>query len=236
MSALLLVLLSQTYSGVDMRQNGTAIGRARYVNCTTNMTCWVDGGVGFVTSTGGGGGGAPTTAQYWVGAADGTLSAEKDLSALATGLVVNTAGTPSAYAGSTCSANQYATQTSASGALTCSQVATSQLSGTISNAQLASSYSGVGSCGANQFVTVANANAAPTCAQASYSGLSGTVPAYATVQDEGSSLTQRQTVNFIGASISCADNAGASRTDCTVSGGGGGISYAEAAAAVMAGF
>jgi hypothetical protein len=42
-----------------------------------------------------GGGGAPTTAQYWVGAADATLSAEKDLSGF-TGLVKNTAGTPSA--------------------------------------------------------------------------------------------------------------------------------------------
>lgn len=47
------LLLAQAYSGVDMRQNGAAIGRARYVNCSTNMTCWVDGGVGFVTSTSG---------------------------------------------------------------------------------------------------------------------------------------------------------------------------------------
>ncbi len=42
-----------------------------------------------------GGGGAPTTAQYWTGAADGTLSAEKDLSGW-TGIVKNTTGTPSA--------------------------------------------------------------------------------------------------------------------------------------------
>lgn len=46
-------------------------------------------------SSSGGGGGAPTDAQYWVGAPNGTLSAEKDLSALSTGLVKNTAGTPS---------------------------------------------------------------------------------------------------------------------------------------------
>jgi hypothetical protein len=50
-----------------------------------------------------GAGGAPTTVPYWTGAADATLSAEKDLSALATGLVLNTAGTPSAYAGASCS-------------------------------------------------------------------------------------------------------------------------------------
>lgn len=60
--------------------------------------------------------------------------------------------------------------------------------------------------------------------------------AYATVQDEGSALTQRATINFIGGSISCVDNAGASRTDCTITGGGGGISYAEASAAALAGF
>lgn len=45
--------------------------------------------------------------------------------------------------------------------------------------------------------------------------------AYATVQDEASSLTQRSTLNFTGAGISCVDNAGASRTDCTVAGGSG---------------
>lgn len=46
--------------------------------------------------------------------------------------------------------------------------------------------------------------------------------AYATVQDEGVALTQRPTVNFIGSAITCVDNSGATRTDCTVTGGGGG--------------
>ena len=66
------------------------------------------------------GSGAPTTAQYWTGAADAGLSAEKNLGALGTGLVLNTAGTPSIYAGATCGAGTYASATSASGALTCS--------------------------------------------------------------------------------------------------------------------
>jgi hypothetical protein len=39
--------------------------------------------------------GAPTTASYWTGAADGTLTSEYNLGALATGLVKNTSGTPS---------------------------------------------------------------------------------------------------------------------------------------------
>lgn len=45
---------------------------------------------------------------------------------------------------------------------------------------------------------------------------------YATIQDEGSSLTQRTTLNFTGSGVSCVDNSGSSRTDCTISGGGGG--------------
>lgn len=54
--------------------------------------------------------------------------------------------------------------------------------------------------------------------------------AYSVVQDEGSSLTSRGTINFIGAAITCVDNSGASRTDCTIDagtgGGGGGASSA----------
>lgn len=42
-----------------------------------------------------GAGGAPASAQYWVGAADGTLTNELNLGVLATGLVKNTAGVPS---------------------------------------------------------------------------------------------------------------------------------------------
>ena len=152
-------------AGVELRDEGVVKGTARVLNCTgAGISCsLLDAGFGTIDVSSGGGGGAPTTAQYWVGAADGTLSAEKNLGALSTGLIINTAGTPSAYAGAACGANQYVTSTSASGALTCSQVATSQLSGTITNAQLASSYSGVGAC-TNQFARTLNANAAPTCA------------------------------------------------------------------------
>ena len=43
--------------------------------------------------------------------------------------------------------------------------------------------------------------------------------AYATIQEEGSSLTQRTTLNFIGSAVTCVDNAG--KTECTVTGGSG---------------
>lgn len=76
------------------------------------------------SGSGSGSGGAPTDAEYWVGAANGSLSAEKNLGALATGLVLNTAGTPSAYAGTSCT-NQFPRSLNASGAATCASVSLS---------------------------------------------------------------------------------------------------------------
>lgn len=43
---------------------------------------------------------------------------------------------------------------------------------------------------------------------------------YATIQEEGTGLTQRATLNFIGSSITCVDD-GSSKTNCTVTGGSG---------------
>ncbi len=53
---------------------------------------------------------------------------------------------------------------------------------------------------------------------------SSTAPAlfYQFLQEDGNALTQRQKLNFTGAGVSCLDNAGQLRTDCTFSGGGGG--------------
>lgn len=44
----------------------------------------------------------------------------------------------------------------------------------------------------------------------------GPSSAYSTIQDEGSDLTVRTKLNFIGATITCADDAGNGRTNCTV--------------------
>lgn len=43
---------------------------------------------------------------------------------------------------------------------------------------------------------------------------------YTTIQEEGAGLTARAILNFIGATITCVDNGGSSRTDCTISAGG----------------
>lgn len=57
----------------------------------------------------------------------------------------------------------------------------------------------------------------------SKSGITGTfhvtgggTTGYDTVQEEGSDLTQRTKLNFIGAGMSCADDAGNTRTNCTL--------------------
>lgn len=64
---------------------------------------------------------------------------------------------------------------------------------------------------------------------------SGVAPAtYNLIMDEAGALTRRSTLNFTGAGVVCADNAGALRTDCTIAGGGvtyvnsaGGTAYRE---------
>ena len=47
---------------------------------------------------------------------------------------------------------------------------------------------------------------------------SGITSGYATIQDEGIALTQRNTFNFIGAAVTAVDNPGQSRTDITITG------------------
>lgn len=45
--------------------------------------------------------------------------------------------------------------------------------------------------------------------------------AYTTIDNAGSGLTQRATLNFTGTGVTCSDNSGSSRTDCTITAGGG---------------
>jgi hypothetical protein len=84
--------------------------------------------------------------------------------------------------------------------------------------------------GASDRILVHRSTTTPTsgnCAQWGASGILGEASAacgsggggYATVQDEGSALTQRATLNFLGAGVTCVDNAGATKTDCTIPGG-----------------
>jgi len=58
---------------------------------------------------------------------------------------------------------------------------------------------------------------------------------YATVQDETTPLTARTKLNFTGAGVTCADNAGTTTTDCTISGGGAGSANVVEASVVLTG-
>lgn len=134
-------------TGIDLQDEGIAQGRIRTLNCTgTGLVCSRAGLVGTIDGSGGAAG-APTAYAYWGSGADATLSAEINLAALSTGLVLNTAGAPSAYAGTTCT-NQVIRLLSASGAATCQTITsayvdTSIWTGTATSGLLKASSQGV---------------------------------------------------------------------------------------------
>lgn len=113
------------YAYTGAAPSGSCTGTRVWIDALGSGTYYCNAGTWAAASAGGGG--APTTAQYWTGAADGTLSAEKNLGALTTGLVLNTAGVPSAYAGASCTLPQLMQNLSASGAPTCFQLRLDQL-------------------------------------------------------------------------------------------------------------
>lgn len=226
MSVLLALLLAQATPGatslnlnqqpVMVQDEGVRQGtvRAITVNCTgAGVTCTQSGSTWTLTvAGGGGGGGAPTTATYITQTPDATLTNEQALSALATGIVVNTTATGvlTIYTGATCT-NQFVRALSASGAATCASVSlTSDVTGTLAQGN-GGTGAGALNCAAGERLT-SNGTV--------YSCSAVVTQAYTTVEDEATPLTQRSTVNFTGAGVSCSDSGG--KTVCTISGGGGG--------------
>lgn len=156
-------------------------------------------GVGDWGACPGAGTGAPETAGYWVDTANATLSAERNLGALTTGLVLNTVtagvGVPSAYAGATCT-NQVIRVLSASGAATCSTITSAFVdasiltsggalgtpsSGTLTNATglpISTGVSGLGTGVATFLATPSSANLAAAVTNETGSGalVFGTAP------------------------------------------------------------
>lgn len=105
-----------TYTGAA--PTGACVGSRVWIDALGTGTYYCNGGTWAAVTAGGG---APTTAQYWTGAADGTLSAEKNLGALGTGVVINTGGVPSILTAQACVLPNVATGYSASGTITCGQ-------------------------------------------------------------------------------------------------------------------
>lgn len=112
-----------------------------WIPWSSSWTRW-DGGA---PTGGGGGGGAPTTATYVTQSADATLSAEFSLGSLTTGLLLNTVagstGTPSTYAGTSCT-NQFPRSLDASGAATCNSVAMADFASTAARTVLMNATNG----------------------------------------------------------------------------------------------
>ena len=136
-----------------------------------------------------------------------------------------------------CAANTWASTLNDNAAPTCTQPAFTDISGSVTDAQvpntitvdLATAATALAAnptdCGANTFATTIAANGNLTCATVTSAAVDSSVcassgtgcpPLYNRVQEEGANLTQRPTINFIGSSVTCADNAGSTRTDCTV--------------------
>lgn len=148
-------------------------------------------GVGSWGACPGAGTGAPTTPGYWVDQADATLTAERNLGALTTGLVLNTVttgvGVPSAYPGTSCT-NQVLRVLNASGGGTCSTITSAfvdssilisggalgtPLSGTLTNATglpISTGVSGLGTGVATFLGTPSSANLASAVTNETGSG------------------------------------------------------------------
>lgn len=152
--------------------DGSPSVTARTLQFTNGTVTDAGNGVAAVTISGTG---APTDAPYWTGAAVAGLSAEVSLAALATGLVINTTGTPSAYAGTSCT-NQVLRLLNASGAGTCITITSAYVdssiltsggalgtpsSGTLTNATglpISTGVSGLGTGVATWLATPSSAN------------------------------------------------------------------------------
>jgi hypothetical protein len=206
------------------RPNGVNAGDNAYTKDTGKSWVWTSGSSWADMGVSGGG-----SAQYWVGAADATLSAEKNLGALGTGLVLNTAGTPSAYAGTSCGASQYTISLNASGVASCSQPTFSDIGGTATDGQIPNT------------ITLDNLTQVTTRAIADTTGTltvsrggTGSAPGaddQLLVADSTSAATWRTLTTCTGAGKAVTYDATTNTFGCnTISGGGG--NYVEASIAV----
>lgn len=151
----MLWLVALVAGQVVVFDEGVQKGPATRFNCSgAGVTCTVSGGTATIAVSGGGGGGAPTDAKYITQTCNVDLTNEQCMSALGTGLVLNTTttGVQSIYAGTTCT-NQFPRSLNASGAATCAAVSlTADVTGT-----LAQSNGGTGAgaltCSAGQALT-----------------------------------------------------------------------------------
>lgn len=87
------------------------------------------------------GSGAPTSGSYWTVTSSGLLANAHALSALSSGLVLNTAGVPSTYGGATCT-NRFPRSLDSAGVATCADVGAADFAAQVANRVLAGPSSG----------------------------------------------------------------------------------------------
>lgn len=192
---LLYMVMSPPHAMAQLRSGSGLPPGGSVGDCVLNTAS----GVGEWGACPGAGSGAPETAGYWVDTANATLSAERNLGALTTGLVLNTVtagvGVPSAYAGTSCT-NQVLRLLNASGAGTCVTITSAYVdssiltnggalgtpsSGTLTNATglpISTGVSGLGTGVATFLATPSSANLASAVTGETGSGalVFGTAP------------------------------------------------------------
>lgn len=212
--------------------NGWWSGNGTYatLDCVAPVTCTRVASTGVVSITSsGGGGGAPTTAEYVTYSSNASLSAERVLSAgNYTTVDLGTAAQAQVdwAHGLTCSAGQALTSSGTTAMACTSTITASDLAcaGTcvssseivsVTGAQVSSAVATATALASNPtdcaggFAIAIDAQGNLTCSNA-----------YVAIEDEGNPLAERDTVNFVGAGVSCVDDT--TRTTCTIAGGGGG--------------
>lgn len=216
------------------RQNGAALSsRPQYaIDCSGSVNCTVDGGVLAITASltladGGAAGGGfssdPDACEAGTYASDisqtGVLTCSVPPGGYtlpdATSSVTGGVRLTGALAGTATSPAVVDDSHSHTGATIASLDTADITTGTLAQARGGTGAAAL-TCAAGERLT-SNGTA--------YSCSAVVTQAVSTLKDEGVDVTQRSTVNFTGDGVTCVDNAGANRTDCTVSGGSsGGVS------------
>lgn len=144
-------------------------------------------------------------------------------------LLGNGSGGFSSYAGASCT-NQFPRSLSTAGAATCASVALgTDTSGTLPISQGGTNGSATPTAGGIAYGTgtayaVTSAGTGGDCLKSGGSGAPtwgscSSISAYGTIEDEATPLTQRTSLNFAGAGVTCADDT--TQTTCTIPGSSG---------------
>lgn len=237
---MLTLALSLATAQLTVQEEGVTLGSAWIINCSgSGITCTREAATRKVTmsvssSGGGDGGGIPDTIPVITYSASSDLSSERVLSAgNYTTVDLGTAAQAQVdwAHGLTCSAGQALT-TSGTTAMACTSTLTASdlacagtcvadaeiaaVSGSKVSGAVATAYSADAGFYAHQFITNPTDCAGGFALAIDSSGNLTCSSAYIAIEDEGNPLTERDTLNFAGAGISCVDDT--TRTTCTVAG------------------